>query len=229
MTALMIESFPAGTGADDIRLRQCVSVASTDPNVLLHILRPEVHLAIWHRDTSSIFSERVLRKLTQTAPFTAVAEGYSDNVVDVLSKQLPSRPSGDLRWDLIDLALGFAAINDGGDEPLRIRLDAQSQGDCSPWQAGGAGLRMLCTYCGPGIEWLSRSGGEAEAKVANTCVDHASPIRLAAGAVAILKSDGYPGNAGNGCVHRSPRITPQDGVRLHICIDQPGWSPTDES
>ncbi|WP_158292257.1 DUF1826 domain-containing protein [Paracraurococcus ruber] len=38
--------------------------------------------------------------------------------------------------------------------------------------------------------------------------------RLAIGAVAFLRGDRVPGNAGSGCIHRSPPAGPGDGARL---------------
>jgi hypothetical protein len=84
--------------------------------------RPEVNLAIWHRDPPAALTPKSLRRLMQTAPFTAVAEG--------------------------------------------------------------------------------------------------SPI-----AVAILKGEAYPGNAGAGCIHRSPPAGPGRRARLLLCIDQTKWNP----
>jgi hypothetical protein len=221
----MIESFPGGVGSDDLRTVRCVTAASTDPDVLLQIRRPEVHLAIWHREPSRFLGPKFLRKLAKSRPFTAVAHSSLETVADRLCKQVPYPPPNDLLWDLTDLSFVFAAINDDPREAVRIQLDVQREARCSCWRADGLGLQMLCTYCGPGVEWLTRSGGAVEADVANGCGAHAIPASLAAGSVAILKSDFYPGNAGAGCVYRSPQVSSTDGVRLHVCIDQPGPRP----
>jgi hypothetical protein len=224
MTDLMIESFPATAVADAFRPLHCVSVASADPAVLLHVRRPEVNLAIWHRETSAILSTKLFRRLMKAAPFTVIVESPGDRITDRLSRQLPAQAPFDLLLDLSDLALALATINDAIEQPVRVRLDAQRHTDPCGWHAGSTALRMVCTYCGPGIEWLPHDSGAARAEVINDGNVRCLPVQLETGAVAILKSDSYPGNAGSGCIHRSPYITSGTGAILRACIDQPGAS-----
>ncbi|WP_272910986.1 DUF1826 domain-containing protein [Falsiroseomonas oryziterrae] len=48
---------------------------------------------------------------------------------------------------------------------------------------------------------------------------------MALSAAAILKGEAYPGNAGFGCIHRSPPAAPGAGARLLLCLDEPGRIP----
>lgn len=201
--------------------RRGVAVSGAAPEVLLDILRSEANLAIWHRDLSAAFSASLAPLLT-AAPFTAVAEDTPNAALDVLVALLPAAPPIGLLSDIRALAFAFAAIADV--PALRIRLEAITGPACHRWHADAIGLRLLCTYRGPGTEWLALPGGARAARgldAGSPC----TPGRLATGAVAIFKGEAHPGNAGWGCIHRSPPAGPGARARLLLCLDEPGRIP----
>ncbi|MBR0663385.1 DUF1826 domain-containing protein [Roseomonas hellenica] len=223
MSGLLLESFPAASvspGAE-VPTWRCGAASSADPDVLIGILRPENNLAIWHRDIPDALS-RALAALAAEAPFTATAEDAPDQAVDALAGALPRPAPLDLLLDIRRLAVAFAAIADTGGD-VRIRLEGIAGRACHRWHADAVGLRLLCTYRGAGTEWLPLAGG---APVARSLDDPALPVmRIPRGAVAILKGEGHPGNAGAGCIHRSPRVGFRAGPRLLLCLDAPGRIP----
>jgi hypothetical protein len=256
MTALYIESFPptalATPAPDDPGPHglptRCVAIASRHPGVLPAVHRPEVNLAVWHRDlppsltgmsqigaslteasltgaslTGASPPGTSLCRLMQAAPFTAVAEGSPLAIADLLSEQLPAPAPSDLLLDLTDLALVFAALDDDAGS-VRVRLEALTHDGCSRWHADAIGLRLLCTYHGPGTEWLPLDGGATTARAIGRDTPPCSAVGFPTGAVAILKGEGYPDNAGAGCIHRSPRAGPGRRARLLLCIDQTKWN-----
>lgn len=111
---------------------------------------------------------------------------------------------------------------------LHFELAVVSDASCPKFHSDAIGLRLLCTYAGPGTEWvpgheavhpeiglLGRSLDAHNAAI----VPRASAIRRAsAGDVIILKGDGWPGHAGRGAVHRSPALAPGER-RLVLKID----------
>ena len=108
---------------------------------------------------------------------------------------------------------------------MRIRLEAITGPACHRWHSDAVGLRLLCTYRGPGTEWLPIAGGARAARGIDPKALPCERGQVATGAVAILKGEGFRGNAGFGCIHRSPPAGPGERARLLLCIDEPGRIP----
>lgn len=225
MSGLLLESFPAASvlPGTDLPAWRCGSACSADPDVLIGILRPETNLAIWHREIPDTLS-RALAGLAAAAPFTATTEGVPGQAVDALVAALPQPAPLDLLLDIRRLAIAFAAIADTGGA-VRIRLEGIDGSGCHRWHADAVGLRLLCTYRGAGTEWLPLAGGAPAARGLDGCALPTLPARIPRGAVAILKGEGHPGNAGAGCIHRSPRSGFRASPRLLLCLDAPGRIP----
>jgi hypothetical protein len=228
MAGLTMEAFPDDGLAPPLHpdappRRRAVAVSGAEPEVLRDVLRPEANLAIWHRGLPAALSGG-LRQLAEAAPFTAVVEDEPDRAVDALAAKLPAAAPLDLLLDIRALAIVFAGIAETGGA-VRIRLEAITGPGCHRWHADAVGLRLLCAYRGPGTEWLPIAGG---ARIARDLDPKALPCgraQIATGAVAILKGEGYPGNAGFGCIHRSPPAGPGARSRLLLCLDEPGRIP----
>lgn len=228
-SGLISEAFPAAgvlrasrPGASPTR--RGVAVPAAEPGVLFAALRPEVNLAVWHRELPAGFAAS-LRDLAAAAPFETIAGGAPGHAVASLAGSLPAPAPIDLLLDIHDLAVAFAAVAGSGGA-VRVRLEATADRSCPRWHADGVGLRLLCTYRGPGTEWLPLAGGAAAA----SGLPPGGPApgraaRLPTGAVAILKGEAYPGNSGWGCVHRSPPAAPGGRARLLLCLDEPGRIP----
>lgn len=225
MSGLLLESFPAASvlSGADVPAWRCGSASSTDPDVLIGILRPETNLAIWHREIPDTLS-RALAGLAAAAPFTATAGGAPEQAADALVAALPQPAPLDLLLDIRRLAIAFAAIADTGGA-VRIRLEGIDGPGCHRWHADAVGLRLLCTYRGAGTEWLPLAGGAPAARGLDGSALPTLPARIPRGAVAILKGEGHPGNAGAGCIHRSPRLGFRASPRLLLCLDAPGRIP----
>lgn len=231
MTALCIETFPPtalapppqNTSEPDGLPISCVAIAARHPAVLAAIHRPEVNLAVWDRDLPPSLTGNALDRLMRAAPFTAIAEGAPREIGPLLSAHLPAAAPADLRGDITDLALFFAAL-DNEAKAVRVRLEALTHDGCCRWHADAIGLRLLCTYRGPGTKWLPLGGGAATARSIGRGAPPCAAGELPTGAVAILKGEGHPGNQGAGCIHRSPQAGPGEQARLLLCIDQIQWN-----
>jgi hypothetical protein len=228
MAGLTLEAFPDAGIAPPLHphappRRRAVAVSGAEPEVLLDVLRPEVNLAVWHRALPEALTAR-LHPLTDAAPFTAVVEDEPERAVDALAAKLPAAAPLDLLLDIRRLALAFAAVADTGGA-VRIRLEAITGPACHRWHADAVGLRLLCTYRGSGTEWLPISGGARAARGINPKALPCERGRVATGAAAILKGEGFAGNAGFGCIHRSPPAGPGERARLLLCLDEPGRIP----
>ena len=123
--------------------------------------------------------------------------------------------------DVARLGAVFAGIT--GAATLRVRLEPVPGDGCKYFHADSVGIRLLCTYRGPGTWWLPDDAVERAALGGG---DNAAIVRdpariqvLAAGQVALLKGDAWPGNRGRGAVHRSPPADRGAGPRLLLSID----------
>ncbi|WP_270936957.1 DUF1826 domain-containing protein [Falsiroseomonas oryzae] len=228
MAGLMLEALPEAGIAPPLHpdtppRRRPVAVSGAEPEILRDVLRPEVNLAIWHRDLATALTAG-LRPLADAAPFTAVAEDDPERAVEALAAKLPATAPLDLLLDICRLARTFAAIVDTGGA-VRIRLEAITGPACHRWHADAVGLRLLCTYRGAGTEWLPIAGGARAARGIDPKALPCERSRVATGAAAILKGEGFRGNAGFGCIHRSPPAGPGERARLLLCLDEPGRIP----
>lgn len=113
-----------------------------------------------------------------------------------------------------------------------LRVEITDSATCPRFHVDRTGLRLLCTYRGPGTEWLadedadrSRLGAGADGRP-DACSGllragariHTVPPR----AVALLKGSAWPGNADRGAIHRSPAVPRGTGPRVLAALD-PLW------
>lgn len=189
---------------------------------LAPILEPGVNIAVWRRPLPAGLPP-CLAPLMAEAPFVACAEDTPDAALAVLAGKLSAPLPPVLAADILLLARGFASLI--GESRVRIRLEALVGLGCRRWHADAVGLRLLCTYRGPGTEWLDLPGGARIARGLDPAALPATPRRLGAGDVAVLKGESFPGNAGQGCIHRSPPNPGDAPARLVLCLDEPGRIP----
>lgn len=189
---------------------------------LAEVLKAGRNIATWRRPLSGDIA-RGLPPLLAAGPFVAVGEDKAGPALDALAAALPCPLPPALRADMLLMAHVFAALTT--EATLRIRLEALRGRGCHRWHADAVGLRLLCTYAGPGTEWLDLGGGAALARRLDPAHLIMAPNRLGTGDVAVLKGEAWPGNAGNGCIHRSPPNPDDAPPRLVLCLDEPGRFP----
>jgi len=120
----------------------------------------------------------------------------------------------DLLVELLDLLLEPDAIG--------LRLQRLEGPMCPRLHVDRVGIRLLCTYLGPGTEYLDDCHDNRD------LLGHGGPRPLAArdaqealasvpsGAIALLKGEAFPGNEGAGVIHRSPH---DPAPRLLLSLD----------
>jgi hypothetical protein len=94
---------------------------------------------------------------------------------------------------------------------------------CRRFHVDHTRLRLLCTYRGPGTEWLAHDQVDRQALAAHQPNDailrHGQPRHLEPFWVGVLKGERFPGNAGRGLVHRSPPVADTGTTRVLVCLD----------
>ncbi|MEH3040010.1 MAG: DUF1826 domain-containing protein [Sphingomonas paucimobilis] len=173
-----------------------------------------INLAIWQRPH----------------PVPAIDDTVLDGVddlaivhpVDLLAAMLPAdlRTAGYpdaiaalLGDDIAMLGQGFAAIVGAG--RVSIRLDVVETDACRRFHADYVTARLICSYVGPGTQWLDAA--DAAALGAGADVDALTIRSLATGHVGVFKGKSWSPDAP--IVHRSPPILTTGERRLLLVID----------
>lgn len=117
-----------------------------------------------------------------------------------------------------------------GRQHLHAKLYVKRTDGCRKIHVDHVTLRLVCTYAGPGTDWLpdqdllrhklGRSTMELAAANRSVIRDGASLQRCDAGDVILLKGEKYPGNAGRGAAHRSPPVGTSGTARLVLKLDE---------
>jgi len=132
-----------------------------------------------------------------------------------------------LARDIEKLASRYASLK--GNLRIDASLAVVTTDKCRKFHADFKPLRLVCTYAGPGTEWVANEAVQRAALIneiedldaANRAIvpDAQAIRRASAGHVVLLKGELYPGNAGNGAVHRSPPIAEAGERRLVLTLD----------
>lgn len=118
----------------------------------------------------------------------------------------------------------FAAVADT--MIVRVKLEVERDDRCRYFHTDRIGLRLLCTYLGPGTEWVSDEFADRSA----LCTGDNGAIvpdlrrveRLAPFWVGLFRGDLHPDCPGRGCIHRSPPIERRrNAARILLTIDNP--------
>lgn len=181
------------------------------PDVLLSIREADVSIAIWERELPVALDGRAFRDLHNLRFHTSMV-----SLPATLSRHMDEAGFG--RWcgrealvdDIQMLARHFAKIMDM--ESLELRLEHVATNACRKFHADYVSARLICTYAGPGTQWLDGSSADV-----CDCGDHHDIRQLGTGHVAILKgrrwSEQYP------AIHRSPPVEGTGQERLVLVIN----------
>jgi Protein of unknown function (DUF1826) len=196
---------------------------------LARILRPDLNVCVWRRSLPPRL-EKWLHSLRPTLAQNVTLRMSSTPVFALpLFAGLPDcQETHAWAADVAALARLFCGLL--GTESLRASLTTVDTNKCRKFHTDYKTLRLVCTYAGPGTEWVDdrhadRSAmGHDEACIdtANTrIVRRGSSIRRAgAGDVVLLKGELFAGNAGRGAVHRSPPIEATGERRIVLTLDK---------
>ena len=200
-------------------------VTSDRPTELCQVLNAGVNLCLWQRPAQPGVSSELSHLRPSHLPDVrcrASPASFGQDLSTLLSRQ-GLDPVAFKRWrvDLQDLADLFFSVSGGRD--VTLRLETTDADGCRRFHVDRTHLRLLCTYRGPGTEWLTdrqvdraaQAGGAPNERI----IRFGEPSRFEPFWVGILKGDAFPGNAGLGLVHRSPQIAGSGQTRILFCLD----------
>jgi hypothetical protein len=147
----------------------------------------------------------------------------------VLQLPLPPLPVEDtaLRSDLVALVDLLTTLT--GATHVGLRLASLHRQMCPRFHVDNVSLRLVCTYQGPGTEWLleehtdrlalRRNWDPLNDPDAGLIGNSAEIHHMPRGAIGLLKGERWPGNGGHGVVHRSPSIGAGAPPRLLLSLE----------
>lgn len=193
--------------------------------MLRQVLDPSVNLCLWQRPAQPA----VIRELSslQASDLPDVRcptslDSFDDDVSTLLQQQgLDPLAFKNWRVDMCRLAGLYFRVSENRN--VTLRLVATDDDDCRRFHVDHTQLRLLCTYRGPGTEWLVDDQVDRLAQSTGAPNDEiirfGEPSEFEPFWAGILKGDAYPGNAGRGLVHRSPPIAGSGKTRVLFCLD----------
>jgi hypothetical protein len=200
-------------------------VTGDRPAELRQILNPGVNLCLWQRPAQPEVTRELSHLCASHLPDVRCrtsAASFDDDVSMLLTQQ-GLDPDAFQTWpaDLRALADLFFSVSGGRD--VVLRLETTDDDGCRRFHVDRTHLRLLCTYRGPGTEWLTNEQVDRHAQGNGApnekIIRFGEPSRFEPFWVGIMKGDAFPGNAGLGLVHRSPQIAGTGQTRVLFCLD----------
>jgi len=201
------------------------SLMVNDAAELVRILQPEVNLCVWQRSVPvplERFIDAVVSPRTDRRQVTCAARAAD------LTELLQDIPRGEgfehFQADIHSLVHLYREVT--GTDRITIKLEAFGGNLCEAFHADWVQLRLICCYAGPGTEWLDNADiDRAKLGPASGGLHDEDSGLLLPGArirymdrfsVGLMKGECWPGNRGNGLIHRSPKT--DDATRRRVLL-----------
>lgn len=208
---------------------------SSDASVLEGILHDDTHLVIWQRQpivcVRSALSELMSAREPVCLDVSPTSAGSLQRSLEAHLKN-PEAPVRDafaaLASDFMMLAAKFGEIS--GRRHLRLRFERVEDDGCALFHVDTLAMRMLCTYAGPGTQWveedhvrrdqLGSRGRSIEEANAAIVIDPEQIQTAPVWHVLVFKGRLWDGHGySDGLVHRSAPVRHPNDFRLRLTID----------
>ena len=184
---------------------------------LTEIFDPGVQVCSWQREIDPSI-ETYLSQLQQAGELQVL-----ETLFPAHQPKLNGLAGGPGRAALIeDLSLLREVVSELlGCTAVGLRLARIGRAMCPGWHVDGVGIRLVCTYQGPGTQWLDNQDVER-------CDLHARKtepgdfIQAVPGEIVLLKGALWQDNEAFGAIHRSPDLGSSAAPRTLITLD-PLW------
>jgi len=194
------------------------------PDGLASIHEPCVSLSLWQRQLGPAITNEVAQLAVDALPDVRclVDRRSPHDGFDTLLRANGLAPEQFPHWrtDVLQLIDRFQQISDAAQ--VTLRLETTRSDGCTRFHIDQTTLRLLCTYQGPGTEWLHSDQVDLEklrSGAANPeLIRWGTPERFATGEVGIMRGSRY----GTGLAHRSPSMHQEQSVRVLLCLDADG-------
>lgn len=188
------------------------------------IRMPDINLCIWGRPQLTELANRLAAVATPPVTLRAPTSPASFRQdIEALLQAARLDPVVHALWiaDMQILAERFFREAQGRDAGLRLEFTVDD--GCRRYHVDRSYLRLICTYRGPGTEWLANAQVCRESLSSGApnehIVQYGLPQRLAPMQVGLFKGRLYPETVDGGLVHRSPPIAGTHQSRIVFCLD----------
>ncbi len=203
-------------------------------DVLRRIGEPTLNLCLWQRSSNPSAAPAIQAILEADKPIhldlrSPSADRVSAGIPLVNVSEVVSRSLRHLVADVLLLEKLFADI--AGTRHPRVRLERVEDDGCALFHADTLRLRLLCTYAGPGTQWLENGNARREElgsrgrtiHEANRAivVDPAAIRSIPNWHVAVFKGRAWCADDDISLIHRSAPVRHRDEYRILLCIDLP--------
>jgi hypothetical protein len=184
---------------------------------LVEIFDPGVQVCAWQREIDPSI-ETYLSKLQQTRELQII-----ETLSPAAEPGLGRLPDGPGRASLMeDLSLLCEVVCELlGCKAAGLRLARIGRAMCPGWHVDQVGIRLVCTFQGPGTQWLDDQDVERRDLHSRRPEDDAF-IQAAPGEIVLLKGTLWQDNDAFGAIHRSPGLGTLASLRTLITLD-PLW------
>ena len=195
------------------------------PDILARISEPGVNICIWQRPSIDQINRELVSLTPRDLPDVrshCTLNNFDAAVTGLMANQGLS-PDLFKHWrgDLLNIARVYFPLTKG--RRVTMRLETTDQDGCPRFHTDRTHLRLLCTYLGPGTEWLRDDQADREAQLAGAPNSEIlitdKPSQLGRFWVGLLKGSAFPGNSLNGLIHRSPPSQGSGITRVLFCLD----------
>jgi hypothetical protein len=183
-------------------------ILESGKNVLLYFWSPTTEL-----------KRRIAKaKFSDLLEYTEI---LSADGLDTLSSRAPDQLTSLILLEMRSALAAFAALQPG--VPLKVSFCKALDRTCPLFHVDRVSLRLLCTFRGPGTEWLPDSmvnrkqlgrGSNRKVTKPGTLVYEVGPFQIC-----ILKGKSFKGNSNAGAVHRSPAVPDTRDGRWFLRVD----------
>ncbi|MGD2119686.1 MAG: DUF1826 domain-containing protein [Chromatiales bacterium] len=189
----------------------------TDLVDLVEIFDPAVQVCTWKRDIDPAITTYLasldhsgMQQTLET--LSATDEPRLDNLPEGSGRTALRKDIAFLREILCEL-LGCQAVG--------LRVARLRHAMCPGWHLDQTGMRLVCTYQGPGTQWLEQQGIDVS-NLGHGTNGNRHCIEATPGEIVLLKGNRWQDNERFGAIHRSPEPTADAAVRTLVTLD-PLW------
>jgi hypothetical protein len=196
------------------------SFRTNDPSKLIKIFEPRYSIGVWMRDQSKtieMIDTTILPKTFSIAEIVKANDPCIDEIVkNSLGVHLNKLWIQDIEF-LIELYSDLLGVSKIG-----FRFAGLQSAMCPKFHVDYVGIRLLCTYLGPGTEYLENNKFNRllvqkyhgiQQPEPNGKIKKANPMDIV-----LLKGENWFDNKNHGAIHRSPQISNSES-RYMISLD----------
>jgi len=202
-------------------------ITGKSPEVMTKIYDDQVNLVVLQRSQSKKV-DNYCRELLEGHPnFNLRTVINPEKCLQSITSSLPQlTDQSAFVEDLVLLMEMYSYLFDL--DEVGLRLQVLDRAMCPRFHIDRLGCRLVCTYSGPGTQWLYNSDvdrsklgtgnmGLGDDK-SGIYTDPANIQQVKQSDVVLLKGDGWFNNEGSGIVHRSPAV-PKNDRRIVVTMD----------